>query len=418
MYIFPGYVEYCEESGSIYVSSKLRQNTVKLTDPQIQKEFYDIVRHGGCVEVSTPLTKFLNEQELLVNHQEIDDSVKELNRLLEDCLRLTIMPTEGCNFRCPYCYESHTPDSMRRKTLEKIFQFIEEQVVHYRSIDIAWFGGEPTLCKDVILETSAMVQHLQQKYSFLYSANMTTNGYLLSLDDFKQYYQAGIRDFQITLDGKNHDQTRPHVTGKGTLNRIIENLVAISKLDKEKYQFSIIIRHNILPQDEDYGWYDYLAQLFGSDKRFSMLVRPVGDWGGESVHSLEILKGNERDDLVLKHVEYLHKINMPCENGRKSVLSKVCYASYPHSMVFRSSGKIEKCALCLDHPKNLLGYVDPENGVILNEEINQLWTASTLKQECYHCSDVLSCLNRQCMKAKIIDGKVDFRCSSALRDIY
>ncbi len=55
MYIIPGYTKYSEESGSIYVVSKLLQNKVALTDPAIQDEFRTIVSNGGCQELSTLL---------------------------------------------------------------------------------------------------------------------------------------------------------------------------------------------------------------------------------------------------------------------------------------------------------------------------------------------------------------------------
>lgn len=95
---------------------------------------------------------------------------------------------------------------------------------------------------------------------------------------------------------------------------------------------------------------------------------------------------------------------MACENGTRAQLSQICYANYPHSMVFRANGKIEKCTVCLDHPKNLLGTVDPKKGIHLDEEINRLWSDSEIKPECESCEDVLSCMNMQCRKRWIVDG--------------
>lgn len=418
MYIFPGYVDHWEEDHAIYITSRLRQNTVKLTEPDLIDEFREIFRCGGCPEISTQLSQFLHEQELLVNEQEIEASILELRRTMNDVLLLTIMPTEGCNFRCPYCYEDHAPISMRREILNQIHTYISEQATNFKYISVAWFGGEPTLCKDVILETNEMMQSLQKQHAFHFASGMTTNGYLMSLEDFKQYFRAGITSYQITLDGWDHDQTRPHITGKGTLNRILDNLIAISSLPREEYPFHIVIRHNILPQDEDLSWYDYLFKLFGGDERFSVLIRPVSDWGGDTVKSLEILDGGNAMAHIKKHVDYVRKIGLPCKNGKKNLLSQICYASYPHSMVFRSNGKIEKCTICLDHPKNLLGYVDSDEGIILDDSINRLWSESELKPECKKCRDVLSCLNMQCKKGMIIDGGSEFRCSCSVSDLF
>lgn len=417
MYIIPGYVDYYEENDVIYVTSKLRLNTVKLTDPHIIEEFRTVIRCGGCPVLSTPLGKFLHEQELLVEKKEIEDSINELVKLMEQSLFLMIMPTEGCNFRCPYCYQDHSPISMPRKTLDKIHEYIMDQAPKFQHVSIGWFGGEPTLCKDIILETSNLILALQKKYSFTYNSSMTTNGYLLGLDNFLQYYNAGITSYQITLDGWTHDQTRPHVTGKHTLQRILDNLVAISSLPTEKYQFNIIIRHNILPGDEDFSWYDHLKNLFGNDSRFSVLVRPVSDWGGNSVQSITVLSGDMLSEHMRKHVGYLNKIGMLCENGKRSLFSEICYANYPHSMVFRANGKIEKCTVCLDHPKNLLGVVSADRGIVLNKDINKLWSESTLKAECYNCKDLLSCLNKQCRMSAITSGE-DEMASCKLSDFF
>lgn len=407
MYFIPTYVDYYEENGAIYVHSQLRQNKVKLSEPEIMEEFRGLVRGGGCLEISTALSRFLHDQELLINEQELESAVAELRKILEDTLFLTIMPTEGCNFRCPYCYEDHAPISMTRRMLDQIQAYIAEQAPNFKRISIGWFGGEPTLCKDVIMETSELVQKLQEENGFQFVSHMTTNGYLLSLDNFRQYYSAGITSYQITLDGWEHDKTRPHVTGKGTLQKILDNLTAISTLPRGEYNYHITLRHNILPGDEDYTWYDHLYDLFGKDNRFSVLVRPVSDWGGESVKSMDILSGENREVLVTKHLDYLRQIGMACENGARGILSMACYANYPHSMVFRANGKIEKCTVCLDHPKNLLGYLAPERGVVLNEEINKLWADATLKQECYHCPDILSCLNMKCKMSSIINEKAE-----------
>lgn len=282
----------------------------------------------------------------------------------------------------------------------------------------SWFGGEPTLCKNSVLQTASLIQSISQKNTIPCASNMTTNGYLLDVETFQRFYHVGITDYQITLDGWNHDQTRPHASGKGTLEQILNNLVAISALPSESYHFSIVLRHNILPHDEDYSWYDHLQKLFGTDNRFSVLVRPVGNWGNMFDDSLSLLTGPERNALVIKHIEYLKTIGMQCKNGVKRAFSRMCTASFPHSMVFRADGRIEKCTVSLNHPKNLLGYVDAVSGIQIDQNINKLWSTSDLKSECYTCSDVLTCLNMQCRKPCVIDGQEKVPCSPDLLKIY
>lgn len=418
MYILPGYTEYREEDGALYVSSKLFQNEIKITDISLQKEFFAIHSARGCSALSTPLTQFLHEQGLLANREEIDAALYQVRKIMDEILMVTIFPTEGCNFRCPYCYETHTPVSMQRDTLNRVLEYIEHQISKFKTVKLGWFGGEPTLCKDVVLEATTFIQTLCDIHHINFQSSMTTNGYLLDIDSFKQYYTAGISSFQITIDGRNHDFTRPHISGKGTLDTILSNLSNITRLPKDEYQFCITIRHNVLGDDTDMSWYDQLHELFGTDSRFTVLIHPVGDWGGESVHTLNLLKGNNREHLILSHIDYLKRIGMQCANGRTEPFSKVCYACYPHSMTFRSDGRIEKCTVALDHPNNQFGYVNASEGITLDKRINDLWSHTELKSECYTCPDILSCLNMRCKKRAVVDGDAGSRCTSELSKIY
>lgn len=409
-YIFPGYVEYYEENGSIYVLSKLKQNKVEISDYGLQKEFLRLFRSKGCQEIETPLTIFLHEQELLVNDKEINLALNQAKELLSEKLLLTIMPTEACNFRCPYCYETHKPTIMERPILNQIHSYITKQSPYFKEVCISWFGGEPTLCKDIILETADIVKKLQSQHGFRYSSNMTTNGYLLDVETFKQYYLAGIRYFQITLDGWNHDKTRPLSSGKGTLYTILSNLIDISNLPKNSFQFCITIRNNVLTDYEDLSWYDYLKKTFGQDERFIVAVAMVTDWGGTTVKTLNLAEKEQRNQVRTRHEEYLDRIGMARKDKETALLSNICYASCPNGFVFRSDGRIEKCTISLDNPKNLVGRIDPEKGVVLDEMASQKWCTNNINPKCYTCAEVLSCLNICCRKGVVIDGKPEGVC--------
>ncbi len=410
MYKLPGYITHYEEAGAIYISSQLLQNKVMLDDLAIQEEFRALINAGGCETISTPLTQFLHEQELLLNEDEIRSALVSFKELLNDTLLLTIMPTEACNFRCPYCYEDHRPVTMGRETATQLQKYIAEQASHFRYVRINWFGGEPTLCKDTLLETNTLVQELQKSYPFQFTSSMTTNGYLLDLNSFKQYYAAGITDYQITLDGWDHDKTRPHVSGEGTLETILGNLTALASLPADEYAFHVILRRNILAGDMDFSWYDHLFKLFGVDNRFSVVVIPVGDWGGETVKELKVAFEEERRNLQEAHEAYLEKIGMSFERTKNSLFSNICYAAYPYGFVFRANGMIEKCTIAQDHPRNCVGHVDPNRGVVLDNAANRRWNSGDLRPECGSCTYVLSCLNLACKKPTAIDGCSEESC--------
>ncbi len=405
------YLRRCEENGAIYVSSTLLENKIELSDPAIKEEFCALAKAGGCSEISTPLTRFLHEQELLLSEDELHSTLEMVKEQLRSTLFLTILPTEGCNFRCPYCYEDHDAVSMSRTTLDRIKEYIAEQAPRFQIVRINWFGGEPTLCKDVILEINHFVQELQTKHDFHFISNMSTNGYLLTEEHFREYCAAGITNYQITLDGWDHDKTRPHVSGRGTLHTIMDNLTALAALPREEYPFHIVLRRNILAGDTDYSWYDHLNELFGKDGRFSVLVVPVGNWGGDTVQTMDLLEHEEAYKCKAASDTYLDQIGMPREGSGDSIFSDICYASYPYGFVFRPNDQIEKCTIRLGHPRNQVGYVDPDKGVILDDAANRLWTANDLRPECGTCSEVLKCLNIVCREPAVIAEQPERECT-------
>lgn len=350
-----------------------------------------------------PMTKILHEQKLLVDESDIKDCLDEYRSVLDKTFRVTLMPTEGCNFRCPYCYENHKPTTMTRHLFEQILAYISDQCTRFENVFLSWFGGEPTLCADNVIEASSAIRELYEKHGFRFQSDMTTNGYLLNEKLFHELYTAGVTRYQITIDGRNHDRTRPHVSGRGTLEVIMKNIASITRLPKD-VDFHVTLRHNILSGDEDYEWYDHLAEVIGADKRFSVFVKPVGDWGGDSVKMLDICPDSEKDGLVQRHVEYLGKIGLQCDNNVKEPFSNVCYANYPNAMIFRADGKIEKCTIALDHPMNKIGYVDPKLGVIIDQDQQKRWGFHGYRETCAKCTQVTSCLNMKCSKNRIIDG--------------
>lgn len=52
----------------------------------------------------------------------------------------------------------------------------------------------------------------------------------------------------------------------------------------------------------------------------------------------------------------------------------------------------------------MVGYVDKVLGVIINEDLNKIWTKSNIDEACIKCNQVLSCLNIACRKLHAVDG--------------
>lgn len=70
MYIIPGYVKIRKEKDESYLFSELLNNEVRIFQPDLKQELENLVEHG-CDKLSTPLTKFLYEQELLAKKKKL-----------------------------------------------------------------------------------------------------------------------------------------------------------------------------------------------------------------------------------------------------------------------------------------------------------------------------------------------------------
>src|SRR5215510_6961132 len=101
-------------------------------------------------------------------------------------LNLIIMPTEACNFRCTYCYETFEHKKMHGSVVTGIKRLIERRGGELRELQIGWFGGEPLLAFDVVTEICQHAIDVANLNGFEFSSDMTTNGYLLDQDRFSR----------------------------------------------------------------------------------------------------------------------------------------------------------------------------------------------------------------------------------------
>jgi uncharacterized protein len=79
---------------------------------------------------------------------------KLASALRNDVLRLVLLPTEKCNFRCTYCYEAFLIGRMSSSTIQGIRRFIDRRVRGLHLLHISWFGGEPLVARPVIEDIS------------------------------------------------------------------------------------------------------------------------------------------------------------------------------------------------------------------------------------------------------------------------
>lgn len=166
------------------------------------------------------------------------NELSEIRRAVEAArsapiLRLTIVPTRLCNFRCTYCWESHQGPRMGATVVQSIIKFVEKQIDRYKLVDVTWFGGEPLLEWGAITEISERLMDICNDKGSSYTSSLITNGYLLDDAVVSNLRRLGVDCIVTSIDGPAHihNVRRALADGRPTLERIMENLRRLSKTD-------------------------------------------------------------------------------------------------------------------------------------------------------------------------------------------
>jgi uncharacterized protein len=302
-----------------------------------------------------------------------------------DHLHLILMPTEKCNFRCVYCYEDFSIGRMARPVIDGIKALVDRRARSLSSLEIGWFGGEPTVARDIVLEVMTHAQEVCRAQGVALRGGMTTNGFLLTGEAYRAYWQAGVTDYQITLDGpqETHDTTRLQANGKGSFAAIWNNLLEIkeAKLDGE-----ILVRVHLTKQNIDFipAFAAEIEHVFGDDARFRFSLQRIEDLGGP----------NDISDLLIPAApsSWGHRAGMPAEieprgAGPETVMERehpddyVCYAAKANSYVVRADGRIGKCTVALKSDSNCIGRICQDGTLAIDEAKLRPWLSGWKTQE-------------------------------------
>ncbi|GAA3789487.1 hypothetical protein GCM10022600_07630 [Qipengyuania pelagi] len=284
----------------------------------------------------------------LVRDSKEVDSVSAIPRVVAEACNpqvqdLIILPTEKCNFRCTYCYEDFAVGKMSEAVQRAVEQFMSNRIPDLAQLSIKWFGGEPLVAKAVVLRLSAHAKSLCDQHGVGLSGGLTTNAWLLDYATFSELVSYDQRFFQITLDGWKdvHDTFRRRANGRGTFDRIWENLLATRESDD---QFEIQLRVHIRRGDQGSieELLQHIAAEFGNDPRYSIdfeHIRNLGGEGGKTVAnplSLDELKAIERDLRAFyeRQIASYHPSMARCAGGIPDPsVDTVCPPSAPMAQI-------------------------------------------------------------------------------------
>ena len=272
-------------------------------------------------------------------------------------IALTICPTMGCNFDCPYCFEDHFAGKMSQEVQDDIVALAERMLdaSGAKNIHVTWFGGEPLLAPDVIESLSKRLMALAEERDGTYAAGIITNGYLLSQDIVDMLEAVKVSSAQITIDGlgATHDATRYLRGGGPTFERIAANLRNL------KIPFGIRVRHHVHEGNRDEvdalnEFIENLAKESGNDIAYYPAPVTGSETADERGKQVGLLCDSDESEISVRQ-----------EASRFSVgRGHYCGAHSIWAVGIDERGNLQKCWESVDKPHMAFGTArdwDPAN---------------------------------------------------------
>lgn len=387
-------------------------------DPQSTKLPYkDLLNRGYIFESKK------DEMELVARYTSIQQTGAQASAVRN----YTICPTMGCNLRCTYCFEQddmhRLHDKMTKEQIDSIFSLIEhdlQEVSHTSTapqFSVSLYGGEPLLPENYDLVSYI----LSMAHEHCLQVRIITNG--ISIQQFlsllQQYDNIAV---QVTLDGdkSTHDKRRISAAGKGTFDRIVENVNLLAHAHIQTH-----LRINI-DQDNVDGLSSLISFIRASEWMDDDYIVPyvapvfkyrkgVDDSMSEGDLLAQILAVEPHlgsSDAAIKH------ISAPCINYVQNLFTftqtvkpwktSYCEAASGCNLVFTPNGSVTTCLMLAGRNSHQIGSFD-QTGVHINQIALDKWTKRNVLslEKCRFCKYALFCGGGCPVAAIDVNGGID-----------
>lgn len=165
-------------------------------------------------------------EEMLATFETLNNASRQLS------VKVTL--TLECNLACPYCYEDPFRGhfTMSRETADLLVQRLTERMSEGLDVGVDFYGGEALMQPELLKSIATRLGEAAAKHSVSFSFNIFSNGVLLTPAVVQQLLPLGLAAIRLTIDGPPdiHNAQRPFVSGAGSFDRIVSNLLAVHRL--------------------------------------------------------------------------------------------------------------------------------------------------------------------------------------------
>lgn len=317
-----------------------------------------------------------------------EDTIERMNKLrLNDrrLLDITISFTQNCNFGCTYCsqLDNKDTDKITEEAMDSLITYIKNCIdtEHYEKIGINLFGGEPLLYKDSIYYLKENLERVIPTEMISYG--LGTNGSLLDEDFLLKFDQIGIC---VPLTNKlDHDKNRPFISGSGSYDCIVDNLLKCNHLFNDKRRLGI--RFNVGDNYSQFG--TFLQEL----RRLKLNIQYI-----DVAYTCEFSYTKYKNALSKEQYskwytkQAIHEIinaGFKVRFPRSSFFT--CKAYSKHSIKMYSDGKLGTCNGY--HYKMRRGSITDvcDNVSFTIDLLGDVKKSTIVDEQCNHCKYLLLC---------------------------
>jgi len=293
---------------------------------------------------------------------------QQMHRYSKRAIGLTILPTLRCNLACKYCYEEERQGSLSKKARDQIVTYVKNVISEgAESLHISWYGGEPLLELNTIINLSKRFLALCRRHNVTYKAGITTNGTLLTPAIAHKLKNLGVFKAQVTIDGPPdvHNKRRPFKGGRGSFDAITKHLEELSHIfrfgirinvDKENLEQAKEVADLLSKYKLHKDTYVYYAPVHSDGKGCQDAERFCKD------HVMTSREFAKIETDLFAHGEKKGIIDWELPDNRPRACAAVCNNAF----VVEPDGTLQKCF-------NLIGYKDEavgslDEGLVYNKK--------------------------------------------------
>lgn len=344
----------------------------------------------------------------------------------EASINLTVGTTIVCNMGCPYCFEFVKPNKSLtdEENLRAIIYYLQDMILKspvkiWKSLNVTWYGGEPLINKNAIAKLTPMLKKLCQENNMAYSANIITNGILLTAANWSLLVDNDVSNVQITIDGpqQTHEKSRPLKGKKDKKNyfQILENLSEMPKNIKASIRINTDKEIAACIDDllRDFDIFGLWPMKYDQITFKTAWLRTYEEAAEENIENrFEVddffdFQENFRWKLLTRYNHWAEKQNLPKAKLRwnlPEIQDECATWVSPYSLVVDADGNIHKCWETIHDDKEAISHVSQGYKLDLHRPYMK-YDRTELNAECASCKFLPVCDKLSCSHQAIKDGK-------------